>query len=84
VQVPAAALVFRAGGPQVARVEASGRLAFRSVTIGRDDGSLVELASGVSPGDRLALNVSSQISDGELVQAQPADSPTSASAAGHR
>ena len=73
VQVPAAALIFRAGGPQVARVDAAGRLTFRNVTIGRDDGSVVELAGGVSPGDQLALNVSSQIGDGELVQVQRAE-----------
>ena len=68
VQVPAAALLFRAGGPQVARVDRNGRVAFQNVTIARDDGSLVELGSGVSPGDRLALNLSSQISDGDLVK----------------
>jgi RND family efflux transporter MFP subunit len=70
VQVPAAALVFRASGPQVARVDASGKVSFHNVTIGRDDGSMVELSSGVAPGDRLALNVSSQITDGEPVRAR--------------
>ena len=73
VQVPAAALVFRASGPEVARVDASGKVHFRSVTIGRDDGSVVELSSGVAPGDRLALNISSQITDGELVHARPVE-----------
>jgi RND family efflux transporter MFP subunit len=73
VQVPAAALVFRASGPQLARVEPSGRISFSNVTIGRDDGSVVELTSGVAPGDRIALNVSSQIADGELVRAQSAE-----------
>jgi RND family efflux transporter MFP subunit len=72
VQVPAAAMMFRASGPQVAVVDPSGRIAFRSVTIGRDDGSVVELSSGVSPGDKVALNVSSQIGDGDLVRSQPA------------
>jgi len=72
VQVPPAALLFRASGPQVAVVDRSGRISFRSVSIGRDDGSVVELSSGVAPGDQLALNVSSQIADGELVHAQPA------------
>ena len=67
-QVPAAALVFRASGPQVARVDSAGRIRFRSVTIARDDGSVVELSSGVAPGDRVVLNVSSQLSDGELVR----------------
>ncbi len=70
VQVPAAALIFRAGGPQVARVDASGKISFHNVSIGRDDGSVVELSSGVAPGDRLAVNVSSQIEQGEQVRAQ--------------
>jgi RND family efflux transporter MFP subunit len=68
VQIPAAALTFGAGGAQVARVDASGRISFQHVTIARDDGNVVELASGVSAGDRLALNVSSQILDGDVVQ----------------
>ena len=76
VQVPAAALLFRASGPQVAVVDPSGHISFRTVTIGRDDGSVVELSSGVAPGDRVALNVSSQIADGESVRVQPAGSAT--------
>jgi RND family efflux transporter MFP subunit len=84
VQVPAAALLFRAAGPQVAQVDASGRLSFRNVTIARDDGSVVELASGVAPGDHLALNVSSQIRDGEQVSARQLDGSavTASTAAG--
>jgi RND family efflux transporter MFP subunit len=81
VQVPAAALVFRASGPQVARVDSSGRIEFRAVTIGRDDGSIVELNSGVAPGDRLALNVSSQITDGEQVRVHTPASGTATPAA---
>jgi RND family efflux transporter MFP subunit len=76
VQVPAAALIFRSGGPEVARVGRDGKINFQRVTIARDDGSLVELSSGVSPGDRLALNVSSQILDGDRVQVNPLDSGT--------
>ena len=72
VQVPAAAMVFRASGPQVAHVDAAGRVSYRDVTIGRDDGSMVELASGVSPGDQLVLNVSTQINEGETVQVRSA------------
>ena len=81
VQVPAAALLFRASGPQVARVGADGRLSFQNVNIARDDGGMVELASGVAPGDRLALNVSSQIGDGEHVTARELDGH---GRAGHR
>jgi RND family efflux transporter MFP subunit len=78
VQVPAAALLFRANGPQVARVDSSGRISFRNVTIGRDDGSVVELSSGVAPGDRLALNLSSQITDGEQVRVHAVQADTAA------
>jgi RND family efflux transporter MFP subunit len=69
VEVPAAALVFRPAGTQVARVDANGKIAFRDVTIVRDNGSLVELGSGVEPGDRLVLNISSQIESGQRVMA---------------
>jgi RND family efflux transporter MFP subunit len=70
VEVPAAALIFRAGGVQVARVDGDGKIAFQNVTIARDDGSMVELASGAKSGDRLVLNLSSQIADGETVAAR--------------
>lgn len=68
VQVPAAALVFRSDGPAVARIDAAGKVNFRKVAIARDDGNVIELASGAAPGDRLALNISSQIRDGDLVR----------------
>jgi RND family efflux transporter MFP subunit len=73
VQVPAAALLVRANGPQVARVGKDGHVSFRPVTIGRDDGSVVELTSGVAAGEHLALNVSSQIGEGQLVRARSLD-----------
>jgi membrane fusion protein, multidrug efflux system len=76
VEVPAAALIFRSGGPQVARVDRSGKINFRNVTIARDDGNVVELGSGVEPGDELALNVSSQIGDGDLVTVHRVNSVT--------
>jgi RND family efflux transporter MFP subunit len=68
VQIPASALTFREGGAEVARVDKSDRVSFRHVTIARDDGNTVELGSGVSLGDRLALNVSSQVVEGDRVQ----------------
>jgi len=67
VEVPAAALIFRSSGTQVARVDDSGKISFATVSIARDDGSMVELSSGVKPGDRLVLNISSQIVAGQTV-----------------
>ena len=73
VQIPAAALIFRAGGPQVAYVDKSNHVTFRNVTIARDDGNAIELGSGVSPGDQLVLNVSSQIGNGDIVEISRAE-----------
>ncbi len=77
VEVPAAALTFRANGPQVARVDSSGKVQFVNVTIVRDNGNLVELGPSIRPGDRLVLNISSEIAPGQVV-AVNAPSGTSA------
>ena len=69
LEVPAAAMLYRPTGLQVAVVDNAGKVDFRPVTIGKDDGDTVELASGVKPGDRVALNLSSDITPGEQVDA---------------
>jgi RND family efflux transporter MFP subunit len=73
VEVPAAALIFRASGTQVAQVDANRKIRFVNVAIARDNGSLVELASGVQPGDKLVLNISSQIASGQTVAVDEPD-----------
>jgi len=67
VQIPASALIFRSDGPQVARVDAKGRVTFQKVSIARDDGNVIELASGVQAGEQVALNISSQVREGQVV-----------------
>jgi hypothetical protein len=57
----------------VAQVDASGKIKFDNVVIARDNGSLVELASGVQPGDKLVLNISSQIASGQKVAVNEPD-----------
>jgi hypothetical protein len=69
VEVPAAALIFRPGVTQVAKVDGSGKIQFVDVMIARDNGNQVELASGVKAGDQLVLNISSQIAAGQVVAA---------------
>jgi RND family efflux transporter MFP subunit len=69
VQVPAAALVFRSDGPHVGVVDNDNRITFRKVTIVRDNGNTVQLGPGVTAGDRVALNISNQIVDGDTVEA---------------
>jgi RND family efflux transporter MFP subunit len=81
LQVPAAALVFRSGHPQVAVVDATGNVHLRDVAIGRDDGNTIELQSGVQSGDRLVLNLSSQIADGQPVRISADSAPRTLAAA---
>ena len=80
-QVPAATLVFGSSGPKVAVVAADGTVHFRPVEIGRDDGETVELSSGVKEGEKLVLNISNQISDGEKVRVAAGDDGAGASVA---
>jgi RND family efflux transporter MFP subunit len=72
-EVPPAALVFRARGPQIAVVNDAGIITFRDVTIARDDGNVVKIASGVSPGDKVVLNISSDIANGDKVTVAKSD-----------
>ena len=67
VQIPASALMFRTGGPQVALISDDGTVKFRDVTIARDNGTFVEIASGLAAGDQVALNISNQIANGDRV-----------------
>jgi RND family efflux transporter MFP subunit len=79
-QVPASALIFRSGGPQVAVVDQAGKVHFHDVTIATDDGNVVELGSGIAPGDHVALNLSARIADGEQVTATMVESGLAAAA----
>ncbi|HTB63721.1 MAG TPA: efflux RND transporter periplasmic adaptor subunit [Opitutales bacterium] len=84
LEIPASALMFRANGPQVAVVDSSGKVSLRNVTIGSDQGDSVEIASGLSPNDRVALNLSSEVADGDhvtIIDSDVAPPPASTSPA---
>jgi uncharacterized Zn-binding protein involved in type VI secretion len=67
IQVPASAMIFRGNGPQVALITGGDAVKFQGVSIARDNGKFVEIASGLAEGDRVAVNISNQIVDGEKV-----------------
>lgn len=73
VEVPASALVFRADGPHVVVKDSADAVHFVPVSIARDDGNMVELASGVTQGDKVVLNISNQIIDGARVHVTTED-----------
>jgi RND family efflux transporter MFP subunit len=68
LSVPASALIFDAKGLSVATVEAGNRVLMKPVSIARDLGTVVELASGISPTDRIIQNPPDGIGNGVLVR----------------
>jgi len=67
--IPADTLVVRADGPQVAVVDAAGKVHFTRVQLGRDLGDHLEALSGVDEGDRLAVNPGDVVREGAKVNA---------------
>jgi RND family efflux transporter MFP subunit len=65
--IPANALLFRAEGTRVALVDAQGRVTLRPVTLGRNYGETVEVTDGIAATDRLVLNPSDSLIDGDVV-----------------
>jgi RND family efflux transporter MFP subunit len=68
INVPASALIFNQRGLQVAIVDNDGRIALKQVTISRDLGNEVELASGISADDRVVTNPPDGIAAGDKVR----------------
>ncbi|MGY6252929.1 efflux RND transporter periplasmic adaptor subunit [Paraburkholderia caledonica] len=70
--VPGNALLFRAEGPRVAVVDAKGNVQLRKIVIAQDLGQTLEIESGIDGNDRVIINPSDSIADGDHVQiAQP-------------
>jgi RND family efflux transporter MFP subunit len=68
LSVPSSALIFDAKGLSVATVAADNRVLLKPVSIERDLGTVVELASGVSPSDRVIENPPDGIGTGTTVR----------------
>jgi multidrug efflux pump subunit AcrA (membrane-fusion protein) len=79
LSVPAEAIIFNAGGVQVAVVD-KGVVRLHKVSVARDFGTYVELRDGVAAGDQVILNPAVSIADGAKVQVEA--KPGSAAAAG--
>src|SRR5882757_2087948 len=68
LSVPSSALIFDARGLSIATVDAANRVLLKPVTIERDLGAVLELASGLSPNDRVIQNPPDGISSGTEVR----------------
>jgi len=67
LSVPANTLLFRAQGLQVGVVR-DGRVHLQNVTIGKDNGSSLEISTGLTAGDAVILDPSDSIAEGQSVQ----------------
>jgi len=67
LSVPSSALIFDAKGLSIATVGADNRVLLKPVTIERDLGAVLELASGLAPNDRVIQNPPDGIANGAEV-----------------
>jgi RND family efflux transporter MFP subunit len=65
--IPTTVLLIRGEGIRVAAVDAEGRVHLRAVRIGRNYGETVEVLDGVRETDKLVLNPSDSLADGDNV-----------------
>ena len=68
LSVPPSALIFGKDGLRVATVQADNTVRLKPVTVLRDLGAVVEIASGLSAGDRVIESPPDGVADGELVR----------------
>jgi RND family efflux transporter MFP subunit len=72
IMVPPGALIVGKNGTRVATVDAGNHVHMRQVSVGRDLGSAVELASGVTRADRIIDSPPDGIAEGDLVRVSAA------------
>jgi RND family efflux transporter MFP subunit len=76
LSVPSSALIFDAKGLSIATVDSNERVRLKPVSIARDLGSVVEVASGLAPDDRVIENPPDGVENGaavHLVGSPPVD-----------
>src|SRR6202034_1004465 len=66
--MPEQALIFRAAGTQVAVVDANNRVHLRDTRLGQNLGQMVQVTSGLSPGDKLVNSPPAGLLEGQTVQ----------------
>ena len=69
--LPSGALMFRDTGMQVAILDPNNRVRLQTVTLGRDFGTHVEIATGLKAGDRVINDPPDLLRTGDLVQIAP-------------
>jgi RND family efflux transporter MFP subunit len=68
LSIPASALIFNNSGLRVATVDSSDRVLFKTVTVARDLGREIEIATGLASDDRIIVTPLDGIADGDKVR----------------
>ncbi len=68
LSVPVNTLLFRPNGVKVAVVDGTGKVGLRTVTLGRDFGTTVEVTSGLDVSERVIANPGDAIAPGDAVR----------------
>lgn len=68
LRLPINTLIFGADGMRVAVVGAERRIALKSIKVGRDYGTEIEVASGIGSDEAVVLNPPDSLFDGQVVQ----------------
>jgi len=71
LSLPSSALMFRDNGMQVATVGPDNRVVIKPITIGRDLGNIVQIATGISRDDKIINNPPDALAQGDQVAVAP-------------
>jgi len=66
--VPVNAMLFRQEGPRVAVVGLDNKVQLRSIQIGRDYGTSLEILGGITAEDRIIINPADSLEEGQVVR----------------
>jgi len=83
VEIPATALYSDAAGLRVAKVDPQNRIKFVKITIERDTGATVQIASGLAETDRILKVTVPSLAEGDAVDILPSPPPAAGSGSGH-
>jgi len=83
LSLPVNTLLYRPEGLQVATVDAQNKVLLKTIKPGRDFGTRIEVASGLVATDRVVLNPSDSITNGQAVKVASSPAATASAAGSH-
>ncbi len=78
INIPSNTLIIRKDGTQVAIIDEQNKVQLQKIKVGRDYGTKMDVIDGLKGGERLVLNPSDALSQGDVVSVV-ADAPAAAS-----